>query len=91
MRDAAEDLGREARRAPGEGRRMFQTVSDVAILGTVLISGALAAVHLYRALFPQHKEAHPGSEPAGRDRVPPRRHVSHVDTAANGDERGRTR
>jgi hypothetical protein len=91
MRDAAEDLAREAHRAPVEGRRMFQTVSDVAILGTVLISGGLAAVHLYRALFPQHKEAHPGPEPADRDRVPPRRHVSHADAAADGYERGRSR
>jgi hypothetical protein len=63
----------------------------VAILGTVLISGALAAVHLYRALFPQHKDAHPGPEPAGGDRVPPRRHVSHGDAAAGGYERGPSR
>jgi hypothetical protein len=57
---------------------MFQTVSDVVILGTVLISGALAAVHLYRALL-RHKEAHTSSEPPGSDREPPRRRRSQVE------------
>jgi hypothetical protein len=85
MRDAAQVLAREAHRAPGEGRRMFQTVSDVAILGTVLISGALAAVHLYRALL-RHKEAHTTSEPGGSEREPPRRRHSHVEAALVRDE-----
>ena len=90
MRDAAEDLAREAHRAPVEGRRMFQTVSDVAILGTVLISGALAAVHLYRSLL-RDKEAHPGSEPAGSDREPPRHRRSQVEAAAVRHEASQSR
>jgi hypothetical protein len=63
LRDAAEALADESHRVPGRGRVTFQTISDVAILGTVLISGALATVHLYRSLIPRQREDHPGLNP----------------------------
>ncbi|HEY7328647.1 MAG TPA: hypothetical protein VH592_13465 [Gemmataceae bacterium] len=67
---------------PTKARVVFQTVSDAALLGAVLVSGALAAVHLWRVLAPKPKERHT-PDPAGGGRVPPRRPASH--TAAAGD------
>jgi hypothetical protein len=84
---AARDLADQAGLAPGKMRVVFQTVSDVALLGTVLVSGALATVHLYKALSPRHKEDHPGPEPAGGDRSPPNRRGPRA-TAAADDRRG---
>jgi hypothetical protein len=86
VQTAARNLAEQAGLAPGKARVVFQTVADVALLGTVLISGALATVHLWKALFPQHKEDHPGHEPAGSDRSPPRRRGPRVTAAA--DDRG---
>src|ERR1700684_3626940 len=76
VRDAAEELAEQARNAPPRSRVVFQTVSEVAMIGTVLITGALAAVHLWRALVPRHPESRPTSAPetAGADGSPPRRH-----------------
>jgi len=78
VRYAAMDLAHEAGRAPGKARIVFETVADCALIGTVVISGILASVHLWRALFPRNSEhrqtGHP--EPAGNDRPPPRRPVS---------------
>jgi len=85
VRYAAQDLAHEAGRAPGKAKIVFQTVADCALIGTVVISGVLASVHLWRALFPRHSE-HPQSghtEPAGNGRSPPRRPVSHL--AADDD------
>jgi hypothetical protein len=73
VRAAAENLAEQAGMARGKRQLVFQTVADVVLLGTVVISGALAAVHLYRALFPRHKEDHHGPEPAGGGHLPPRR------------------
>ena len=71
---AAQNLAEQAGHIlPGKARVVFQTVSDVALLGTVVISGALAAIHLCRTLFPRHKQDHSDPEPAGGDRSPPRR------------------
>jgi hypothetical protein len=86
FRDAAEALADESRRAPGQGRLAFQTISDAAILGTVLISGALAAVHLFRALYLRHREDHPGPNPMGAGREPPQQRGGRL-TAAAGEER----
>ncbi len=66
----------------GKTRVVFQTVADCAVIATVVISGALAAVHLYKALFPRHKEDHPTPEPAAGNRSPPRRPGPRVATAA---------
>ena len=38
---AAENLAEQAGLAPGKSRVVFQAVADVALLGTVLVSGAL--------------------------------------------------
>jgi hypothetical protein len=92
LRDAAEALADESHRVPGQGRVAFQTISDVAILGTVLISGALAAIHLYRALVPRPKDEdscrHSPAAVAGRK--PPDHRRSPAEAAAAGDaDRGR--
>lgn len=73
VRAAAQNLAEQAGLPHGKTQVVFQTVADVALLGTVVISGALAAVHLYRTLFPKRKEEHPVPEPAAGDRSPPRR------------------
>jgi hypothetical protein len=70
---AAQNLANQAGLCPGKARVVFQTVADVALLGTVLVSGALATVHLFKALFPQHKEHPPSTQPAGGGREPTRR------------------
>jgi hypothetical protein len=85
VRDAARDLARESTRVPGQGRVIFQTVADVALIGTAVLSGALAAVTLWKALFRRHAgEPHPAVEPAsGGAASPPRRH--HPPAPAGGD------
>jgi len=83
--NAARNLAEQAGSMfPGKGRLVFQTVTDVALLGTVLISGALAAVHLWRALAPKPKEQH-SVEAAGGSRVPPRRPPVRTATVAEGN------
>lgn len=72
--------------APGKARVAFETVADVAIIGSVVIGGALGLVHLFKALCPRHKQEHTGPEPAGSDRSPPRRPGPHA--IAAGDYRG---
>jgi hypothetical protein len=84
VRDAARNLAEQAGVAPGKARVVFQTVADIALLGTVLVSGALATVHLFKALHPRHKEDHPGPEPAGGDRSPPHHPGPHTAAAADG-------
>jgi len=63
IRDAANELARQAGRAPGKAKIVFQTVADYALIGSVVISGALASVHLFKALFSQHPTQHPASGP----------------------------
>lgn len=72
VRKAAQNLVEQAGIAPGKARVVFQTVADVALLGTVVISGVLATIHLYKSLFPRHKENPPLPHPAGGGRSPPR-------------------
>jgi hypothetical protein len=86
LHDAAQDLAEQAGRPPGQGRNAFQTVYNVALLATVVLSGALAGVHLYKALFPRQREDRhersaelPGDSPA----QPPRRRRA---DAAGGDD-----
>jgi hypothetical protein len=82
VRDAAEDLAEQASHAPGKGRIIFRTVADCAFVGTAVIGGALACVHLWRALVPRHSEKHAAPEEAGdhaedqRPSHPSRRSVS---------------
>jgi hypothetical protein len=92
LRDAALDIAEQGRRSPGRGRVAFQTVADCAIIGTAVLSGVLASVHLWKALFPPPREDRHGRwpEPAGTDREPPYRRR----LAATGDDddgRGRPR
>jgi hypothetical protein len=84
-RQAAEELGRYAGRAPGRARVIFQTVSDIALLATISVSGALAAVHLWRALN-HHADRYnrqPESQPqeSGNDRPPHHRIRIAADTS----------
>lgn len=86
VQKAAQNLAEQAGIAPNKTRVVFQTVADVALLGTVVISGALAAIHLYKTLFSRHKENHPVTEPAGGGRSPPRRNDPRAAAAAAGHE-----
>lgn len=84
VRDAAQDLARQASRAPGKVRVVFQTVADVALIGTAVLSGALAAVTLWKALVPRHGAHHPSASASGdSDAFPHRRRagISHHDRA----------
>jgi len=83
---AAQNLAEQAGIAPGKARVVFQTVADVALLGTVVISAVLATTHLYKTLFPRNKESHPVPEPAGGGRSPPRHRGPRV-TAPGEDHR----
>jgi hypothetical protein len=82
VRDAAEDLAENARYAPGKGRIVFHTVADCALVGTAVIGGALACVHLWKALVPRHSEKSSAPEKDGdnnenqRQSHPPRRSAS---------------
>jgi hypothetical protein len=64
LRDAAQDIAEQAGRAPSLGRNAFQNVYNVALLATVVLSGTLAGVHLWRNLFARHKEHGHESTPA---------------------------
>lgn len=83
---AAHNLADQAGLPPGKARLVFQTVADCAVIATVCLSGALAAVHLYKALFPRHQKDHLAAPSAGGNRSPPRRPGSRLASAA--DDRG---
>jgi hypothetical protein len=92
VRNAAEDLAQQARHTPGRARVVFQTIAEVAIIGSVVISGSLASIHLWKALFTKQRENRyePTPGPADDGREPPRRRLA----AAAGDgsaERRRSR
>lgn len=78
VRNAAEDLAQQARQTPGRARVVFETIAEVAIIGSVVISGALASIHLWKALFPnKHEDRHERSPgPADDGREPPHRHLA---------------
>ncbi len=92
VRDAAMDLAQQGQHAPGKARLVFQTVADVALIGTAVIGGALAAVHLWKALAGRRSEQHQGGtpEPAGAGRHPPRNRGRHA-VAHAADEGDRHR
>jgi hypothetical protein len=75
LRDAARDIADQSRHVPSRARVVFQTVADCAIIGTAVIGGVLASIHLYKALFPKPHEEHRDRlpEPSGSGREPPRR------------------
>jgi hypothetical protein len=73
VRYAAQDVAQQASHALGKVRIVFQTVADCALFSTVLISGALASVHLWRSLFPRKAEHRQGSGGADEQGESPRR------------------
>ena len=75
LRDAARDIADQSRHVPGRARLVFSTVAECAIVSTAVISGVLASIHLYKALFPKQHDDHSNRspEPAGSGREPPRR------------------
>jgi hypothetical protein len=77
LRDAARDLADQTRHVPSRARVIFQTVADCAVIGTIVISGVLASIHLWKALFPKPHENHRDHtpEPVGNGRKPPHRHL----------------
>jgi hypothetical protein len=75
LRDAAHDIADQSRHVPGRARLVFSTVAECAIVSTAVISGVLASIHLYKALFPKQHDDHSNRspEPASSGREPPRR------------------
>ena len=67
LRDATQNIADQANRPPGRTGPVFEKVTSVAILTTAALSGALAAVHLWKALFPRHQEH--GREPPQHHRT----------------------
>jgi hypothetical protein len=90
IRDAAEDLERQAKRAPHGTGPVFEKVTQVLFLGTALLSTVLASIHLYNKLSrPHHSPPRDGHEPgqqSGDDRRPPRRHVAAAASHGHGRE-----
>jgi hypothetical protein len=84
VQTAAENLAEQVGLAPGKARVVFQTVADAAIIISAVTATTLAAVHLYKALFPKHKEEHRGPETAGGDHSPPRHRGPRTAAAADG-------
>jgi hypothetical protein len=76
VQNAAQQLAQQAHHAPGRVGTVFRTVADCALIGTAVISGALASVHLYKSLFPRPRADRHQHEPqpqgSGEDRRPPR-------------------
>ena len=62
VRDAARDLAQQGQHTPGKARVVFQTVADVAFIGTAVIGGALAVIHLWKALARHHDERYPADK-----------------------------
>jgi hypothetical protein len=92
LRDAAQDIGQQADHVPGRARVVFQTVADCAIIGTAVISGVLASIHLWKALFPRQREGRHEylPQPAGGEREPPRRRRLAEVGAGGADDDGRS-
>jgi hypothetical protein len=84
VQTAARDLAEQV--APGKSRVVFETVTQVAIIGSALIGGALGLVHLYRSLFPRHKQEQPAPEAAAHGGGPPRRRSPHAVAACAGGQ-----
>ena len=85
VRDAAHDLADQAGHAPGRPGTVFQTVYSVALLATVVLSGALAGVHLYKTLFPRQRE---GRHEGPTDHRPePRHRAAHTTAHEHGHAR----
>jgi hypothetical protein len=78
---AAENLADHAGIAPGRTRVVFGIVTDVVILTSAFIGGALGAVHLWKMLSSKHKDDPHRPEPAAGDGAPPRRRGPPVATA----------
>lgn len=78
VREAAQNLADQAGISPGKSRVAFQTVTDVVILASAVVGGTLGAVHLWKTLFPKHKNEQHSPEPAGIDHSPPRHRGPHT-------------
>jgi hypothetical protein len=68
---AARELSQQAQRNPGTSGLVFQNVAQVVLVGTALISGAVALVHLLKLL------EHPASSRRGDHREPEPRDLDH--------------
>ncbi len=89
VQQAAENLADQAGIAPGKARVVFQTVMDVTIITSAAIGGVLGAIHLWKTLFPKHKQNQHSPELASEGGAPPRHHGPHTATASPDDQHGR--
>ena len=88
VQEAVENLADHTGIAPGKTRVVFGIVTDVVILASAAIGGTLGAIHLWKTLFPKHKNNPHDPAPAGSDHSPPRRRGPPVATAFFDDRDG---
>ena len=86
VQDAAENLAGQAGVSPGKMRVVFRTVADVTIIVSALTATTLAAMHLYKSLFPRYKEDQHSPETAVSGCSPSSRRDPRA--IASGDGRG---
>lgn len=75
VRYAAQDLAQQAGHLPGRAGSTLRMIADCCMIGSVIVGGALASVHLWRAVFPKQKprEGETQSQPqhgSGKGRPP---------------------
>ena len=85
MRAAGRDLGQEAQHIPGRTGTVFQNVSQVLILASVMATASLAMVHLWKELCRSHDKAQPHPAPDPSQRQPRRPHTTRVTGPASDD------
>ena len=86
VRAAAEDIAQQAEHA-GRAGRILQNIANLALIGTALISGALAAVHLWRTVWKPHP-AREGEPPQPKAAGEPPRQRTRNGLAINAGEDG---
>jgi hypothetical protein len=71
---AAANLAEQAGIAQGKTQVVVRTVTDNVSLASAAIGGTLGTIHLWKTLFPRHREKpHDDPQPAGSDHSPPHR------------------
>jgi len=86
LQSAVRQLADQAAHAPGQTGQVFAKVTNVALVATAVLSGALAAVHLWKALSRHHKEYDAGPRPEAAGAGQPPRHLRRSAPALAGGD-----
>jgi hypothetical protein len=87
VRAAAQDIAQQAEHA-GRAGRLLQNIANLALIGTALASGALAAVHLWRTLRRKPHVPHEAERPQPKDAGGPPRRRTRPGVATDAGEDG---